>query len=182
MHNSNLPKDDPARKKVVVVAQGTVEINPHDLIIPTIQALADRDDVIVVAILGWKDATLSDQINVPKNTRVADFLSYDAVLELADVWVQNAGFGAICHGIAHGVAMVVAGEGMDKTENARRIAFSEVGVNLDSAKPSVETVREAVVNIFQDPNATKRVLELKKEAESLDCFAIVDEELRKLIE
>jgi UDP:flavonoid glycosyltransferase YjiC (YdhE family) len=121
-----LDREDPKRKKVVLVAQGTVEINPRHLIIPTIQAFAEREDILVVAILGWKDAKLSDFIKVPSNARVADCLSYDAALEHANVWVHNAGYGAVNHGIAHGIAhgvpMVVAGGGMDKTENARRVA------------------------------------------------------------
>ncbi|KAI0884051.1 uncharacterized protein GGS22DRAFT_164747, partial [Annulohypoxylon maeteangense] len=96
-----LPSSDPRRaqkKKVVVVAQGTVEINPYDLIIPTIQAFSSREDVLVVAILGWKDASLSTydhSLKTPPNARIADYLSYDAVLAHADVWVHNAGFGAV---------------------------------------------------------------------------------------
>lgn len=72
------------------------EFNPHDLIIPTIRALADRPDVLVVAILGWKDAHITDadrDLVVPANTRVADYLSYDAVLQHADLWINNAGLG-----------------------------------------------------------------------------------------
>ncbi|KAK8088451.1 hypothetical protein PG997_003412 [Apiospora hydei] len=150
--NSVLDADDPRRKKVLVVAQGTVEVSPHDLIIPTIRAFAERNkDVLVVAILGWKDATLAEFMPdgvVPGNARIADYLNYDAVLEHADVWIHNAGFGAVNHGIAHGVPMVVAGEGMDKTENARRVGWSGIGVDLATAKPSVERVREAVESII----------------------------------
>ncbi|KAH9995861.1 hypothetical protein F4779DRAFT_607282 [Xylariaceae sp. FL0662B] len=179
--NSALARDDPRRKKVVVVAQGTVETNPRDLIIPTIQAFADREaDVLVVGILGWKDAKLSDFIETPGNARVADYLSYDAVLEHADVWVHNAGFGAVNHGIAHGVPMVVAGEGMDKADNARRVAWSGIGVDLSCATPSVEQVREGVERVLRDEKFTRRIGELKKESEELDCFGIVHEELLRL--
>ena len=48
----------------------------------------------------------------------------DAALAHADAWVHNGGFGAVCHGLAHGVPQVVAGEGMDKGENAARVARS----------------------------------------------------------
>ncbi|KAI0160041.1 glycosyltransferase family 1 protein [Hypoxylon sp. FL1284] len=174
--NSALPA--PERKKVVVVTQGTVEINPHDLIIPTLHAFASRPDVLVVAILGWKDANLSRyDVQVPSNARIADYLSYDAVLAHADVWVHNAGFGAVNHGIANGVPMVAAGEGMDKTENSRRVAWSGIGVDLQSATPSAEQVREAVECVMRDERYTRRVRELQKESEEIDCFDIVHREL-----
>ncbi|KAI1377137.1 glycosyltransferase family 1 protein [Hypoxylon crocopeplum] len=172
------------RKKVVVVAQGTVEINPHDLIIPTMQAFADRtDSVLVVAILGWKDADLTHYgIEVPSNARVADYLSYDAVLAHADAWIHNAGFGAVNHGIANGVPMVVAGEGMDKTENARRVAWSGVGVDLECAKPSAAQVREGVECVLEDEQFARRVQELRKEGEEIDCFGLVHSELLRVMD
>jgi len=41
-------------KKVVFVAQGTVSMDPNDLIIPTMLAFKERSDVIVVVALGKK--------------------------------------------------------------------------------------------------------------------------------
>lgn len=181
-HNSSLDQKDPRRKKVVLVAQGTVEVNPRQLIIPTIQALADRDDILVVAVLGWKDAKLSDFVEVPANARIADYLSYDAALEHSDIWVHNAGFGAVNHGIAHGVPMIVAGEGMDKTENARRVGWSGIGVDLGTAEPTKEQVGEGVEAIFRDPAFSRRVQVLQQQSRNLDCMAIVHDELMKLVE
>ncbi|KAI1204617.1 glycosyltransferase family 1 protein [Annulohypoxylon truncatum] len=184
----SLPPSDPRRaqkKKVIVVAQGTVEINPHDLIIPTLEAFACREDVLVVAILGWKDASLltyDSSIKTPANARIADYLSYDAVLAHADVWVHNAGFGAVNHGIANGVPMVVAGEGMDKTENARRVAWSGIGVDLGCSRATSEQVREGVERVLQDEQFTKRIRELQKQSEDIDCFSIVHEELLRIAE
>ncbi|KAI1774420.1 glycosyltransferase family 1 protein [Hypoxylon cercidicola] len=179
--NSALPVSE--RKKVVVVAQGTVEINPHDLIIPTLRAFASRlNNVLVVAILGWKDANLSRyNVDVPSNARIADYLSYDAVLAHADVWIHNAGFGAVNHGIANGVPMVVAGEGMDKTENSRRVEWSGIGIDLGTATPSTEQVRDAVECVLREDRYTRRVQELQKESEEIDCFATIHSELLRVI-
>lgn len=183
--NSALAADDPRRKKVLVVAQGTVEVDPNDLIIPTIRAFADRDqDVVVIAILGWKDASLvglmPDGAVVPGNARVADYLNYDAVLEHADVWVHNAGFGAVNHGIAHGIPMVVAGEGMDKTENARRVEWSGIGVDLATARPSVEQVRDAVEFTLRDGGFHRRIEVLRRQSEVLNPFDIISEDLDRM--
>ncbi|RYP08535.1 hypothetical protein DL764_001866 [Monosporascus ibericus] len=192
--NSALGRGDPRRRKVVVVTQGTVEIDPRDLIMPTIEAFAGprhSGRVLVVAILGWKDASLdpfATTERLPANARVADYLSYDAALAHADAWVHNGGFGAVGHGVAHGVPQVVAGEGMDKTENARRVAGCGAGVDLGTPRPTAEAVREAVERVlFREDGSdgdgfAERVAALRRESEALDCFAIVDEELRGLIE
>ncbi|KAF3057625.1 4'-demethylrebeccamycin synthase [Daldinia childiae] len=173
-----------AKKKVIVVAQGTVEINPYDLIVPTLRAFANRSDVLVVAILGWKDANLSSygvDIEIPVNARIANYLSYDAALAHANVWIHNAGFGAVNHGIANGVPMVVAGEGMDKTENSRRVAWSGIGIDLGCAKPSVEQVRGGVERVLEDERFTERVRELRKQSQEINCFDMVHSELVRIM-
>ncbi|KAI0150242.1 glycosyltransferase family 1 protein [Xylariaceae sp. FL1272] len=188
--NSQLAIRSPARKKIIVVSQGTVEINPQDLIIPTIQAFSNHPDIQVIVILGWKGATLSlspSTINqessnddMPTNIHIADYLSYDAVLPHADVWVHNAGFGAINHGIANGIPMVVAGEGMDKTENARRVAWSGIGIDLETANPSSYQVREAIEHVLGDDKFAQRVQVLTRKSEALDCFQVIHDELMSL--
>lgn len=164
--------------KVVVVAQGTVETDPWELILPTVWAMAEReDDVLVVAILGRKGATLptsEDGRTLPSNVRVADYLHYDAVLPYAHAWVHNGGYGAVQHGIANGVPMVVAGEGQDKTENAKRVAYSGAGVDLGTARPEVEDVRRAVEAVLDVPSYRERVELLRKQAEELDCYSAVE--------
>ncbi|KAI6085167.1 glycosyltransferase family 1 protein [Hypoxylon rubiginosum] len=190
--NSTLPPAN--RKKILVVSQGTVETNPYDLIIPTLRAFApshtnssspsSSSSILVVAILGWKDADLSQHADfaIPKNARVADYLSYDTVLAHADVWIHNAGFGAVNHGVANGVPMVVAGEGMDKTENARRVAWSGIGVDLGTATPSAEQVRDGVEWVLRDDRYSGRVRELQRESEEIDCFDIIHSELLTVME
>ncbi|KAK3341915.1 UDP-Glycosyltransferase/glycogen phosphorylase [Lasiosphaeria hispida] len=170
------------RKKVVVVAQGTVEVDPSDLIIPTIQAMAPRaDNVLVVVILGRKGATLPEDVEVPLNARVTDYLHYDAVLPYASAWVHNGGYGALQHGIAHGVPMVVTGEGQDKIENAKRIEWCGAGVNLGRVAPGVEEVRQAVGLVLDDKKFTQKVRALQKESQELECFNAVEREVLTLL-
>ena len=203
--NSALARDDPRRKKVIVVTQGTVEINPEDLILPTIQAFApsttttnatlDPARLLVVAILGWKDSRLPAALaSPPANVRVADYLTYDAALAHADVWVSNGGFGAVCHALAHGVPQVVAGEGMDKGENAARVARSGCGVDLRTGRPTADAIARAVAEVLAEEDGpgsapdsetyrnrfVESAARLKRECESLDVFQIVHEELCQL--
>ncbi|KAL4932686.1 uncharacterized protein BDV17DRAFT_287627 [Aspergillus undulatus] len=57
-----------AESKVVFVTQVTIMIDYSMLLVPTIGALADRDDCIVIAVLGQKDAKL-EGVTVPANTK-----------------------------------------------------------------------------------------------------------------
>lgn len=169
------------KKRVVVVAQGTVETDPNDLIIPTIEALRGRDDVQVVAIMGRKGATLPDGFAQSRNALVTDYLHYDAVLPYAHVWVHNGGYGAITHGIAHGVPMVVAGEGQDKPENVKRVRFSGIGVGLGTPKPGVENLKISLDAVLGDARFKTRVEVLRQETEDLDCFGRVEDALLKVV-
>lgn len=162
------------RKKIVVVAQGTVETNPYDLIIPTIEAMRKREDVLVIAILGRKGARLPDGFEAPNNARVTDYLHYDAVLPYASVWVHNGGYGAITHGVAHAVPMVVAGEGQDKPENIKRVRYSEIGVGLGTAKPTVRDLRISLYDVLNKEKYTERIAVLRQETIELDCFGRIE--------
>ncbi|KAK3335179.1 hypothetical protein B0T19DRAFT_405783 [Cercophora scortea] len=165
------------KKKVIVVAQGTIEIDPNDLIIPTLRAMAGRSDVIVVAILGRKGATLPVDFAVPANGRVTDYLNYDAILPHAQAWVHNGGYGAVQSGLAHGTPMVVAGEGQDKVDNARRVEWSGAGVNLGGPMPDIKHMRKAIETVLDDEGFKERFERLVAERSGLDCFDLVEKQL-----
>lgn len=170
------------KKKVVVVTQGTVEINPRQLIIPTIQALGGREDTLVVAILGHRGRKLPKDVVVPDNVKVADYLPYDAILPYTDVFVNNAGYGAVMHGIGHGVPMVVAGEEQDKKENATRVQWREHGIKLARSwreeEEYVKELGEAVEKVLDEERGKqlrRRAQELKEEANGIDCVKTVED-------
>lgn len=105
-------------KKVIFVSQGTFALDYKSLLIPTIQTLADRDDLIVIGVLGVKGAKL-DGVEIPRNAKVVDYLMYEAVLPHTDVFVTNAGYGGFILSVMHGVPMLLAGTG-------RKFSFSRV--------------------------------------------------------
>lgn len=171
------------KKQIVVVAQGTVETNPHDLIIPTLEAMRGRgDDVLVVAILGRRGARLPEDFAIPDNARVTDYLHYDAVLPHARAWVHNGGYGAITHGVAHGVPMVVAGEGQDKPENIKRVRYSGIGVGLGTGRPTVGDLQLSLEDVLAKDKYRTRVAALRKQTMDLDCFGRIEKAVLKALE
>ena len=142
-------------RPVVVVTQGTIA--NHDfsqLIEPTLVGLADRD-VTVVAALGRDPGALS--FPVPANARVARYIPFDALLPKAAVYVTNGGAGGTHQALAAGVPVVVAGETEDKPANAARVAYHRLGIDLQTAMPTPQAVREAVDSLLADAELRENV-------------------------
>ena len=136
-------------RPVVHVTQGTIANRDwDDLVAPTIAGLADADVLVVVSTGGRDVATLGE---LPANVRAAEYLPYDELLKRTDVFVSNGGYGGVHYALEHGVPIVVAGTTEDKIEVSARIAWSGVGVNLATNRPTVEQVRSGVLEVLGSP-------------------------------
>lgn len=171
-----------SRKKIVAIAQGTLAIDWENVLIPTIQGLAHRDDVLVVAILCVKGATLGDRlpIPVPANTIVVDYFPYDAVIEHADVFVSNGSYGVFSHCVAHGVPMVLSGYTEDKGTLGMRAQYAGFAINLGMEQQTPEAFAKGVDTVLTNPKYKTRAMQLRAEAEEFDALGTVERELRAL--
>ena len=134
-----------ARKPVVLVTQGTIATDNMELIQPTLQALAN-EDVLVVATTGGKDFDAP----MPANARVTKFIPFNVVMPHVSAYVTNGGFGGVTIALAHGVPCVCAGTTEDKPEVGNRVAYSGVGINLKTARPTPDQIRNAVGQIMRE--------------------------------
>lgn len=156
----NLAIPDSGRP-VVHVTQGTAaNADLHELLVPTLDALAG-EDVDVVATLGSRDATFRGP--VPDNAVVLPYVSYPRLLPRTAVMVTNGGYGGVTQALAHGVPLVVAGAGEDKPEVAARVAWSGAGVNLRTGTPSPRQIRRAVREVLGTPSYAARAREVAAE-------------------
>lgn len=167
-------------KKLVVVSQGTVNIDYTKLIIPTIQALADRDDLVVVALLGIKGATLPEDFKMPSNAHVLDYFPYDTLLPHAAVFIFNAGYGGFVHGVINGVPMVLAGDSEEKPEVAARGEYSGLAVNLRTGKPTTQQLSEAINKVLSDPAYKKKSQRIMRENEEMKATDAVESAVLKM--
>ncbi|KAF4334837.1 n-glycosyltransferase [Fusarium beomiforme] len=164
-------------RRIIAVTQGTIARDVTKLIIPTIKALSDREDLLVVAILGRRNAILPEDVTIPPNSRVIDYLPYDVLLPHASVFVMNAGYGGFLHGVTNSVPLVLAGETEDKPEIAMRGEWSGVAVNLKTGHPTPEMVRAGVERVLTDASFKKRVDEIKAENEAMNFFDFIEEQV-----
>jgi UDP:flavonoid glycosyltransferase YjiC (YdhE family) len=133
-----------AAQRVVLVTQGTVATDPRQLIAPTLRALADEPDTLVLAVPVHGDARARLPQPLPANARVAPFTPFGTLLPHVDVMVTNGGFGGHLAALPEGVPLVVAGGTEDKPEVARRVDYTGVGVDLRTPSPTPSQVRDAV--------------------------------------
>lgn len=168
------------KKKIIFVSQGTMATDSRDLIIPTIHAFKDSDDVVVVVALGKKGLTLPEGTLVPENSRVSDWIPYDEMLEYTDVMVTNGGYGAVQHALSHGVPLIVAGTGADKPDNAMRVEWAEVGIDMKTHQPTPEAVRQAATKIFDDPKYATKAKAVRQEMESYDPIGVIIENIEEV--
>jgi UDP:flavonoid glycosyltransferase YjiC (YdhE family) len=135
-------------RRVVFVTQGTVANEDFDQLIgPTLAAMSDEPDILVVATMGGRPA---DALRgpLPANARVAAYLPFDWLLPKVDVLVTNGGYGTVNQALALGIPLVVAGVTEDKAEVSARVAWSGTGINLRTQSPSVDVLRRAIEDVL----------------------------------
>lgn len=135
-------------RKVVLVTQGTVaNIDLGQLIEPTLAALAEREDLLVLVTTGGRPVD-DLALKLPANARAAPFLPFATLLPKVDVLVTNGGYGTVNLALKAGVPILVAGLTEDKAEVAARIAWSGAGVNLATNDPTSEAIRAGVDEVL----------------------------------
>ncbi|OBI71319.1 hypothetical protein A5663_09360 [Mycobacterium sp. E740] len=136
-------------RKVVHVTQGTWD-NGHlnQLIMPTVKALRDRADVMVVVTTGRRGQHTLDQ-PCPPNVYVTDFIDYTQLLPYVDLMVTNGGYGGVHEALAHAVPLIIAGQTADKHEVAARVAYAGAGLDLGTARPTPATISDAVQRVMR---------------------------------
>jgi UDP:flavonoid glycosyltransferase YjiC (YdhE family) len=155
-------------RKVVLVTQGTVANHNFDLLVaPTLAALANEPDVLVVATAGGRPI---DSIPgpVPSNARLASFLPFEWLLPKVDVLVTNGGYGSVNQAMSFGIPLVCAGLTEDKADVNARVAWSGVGINLATNTPTKEALRDAVRTVLDQPGYRLRASQIRDEFAGID--------------
>jgi UDP:flavonoid glycosyltransferase YjiC (YdhE family) len=143
-------------RKVVLVTQGTVANHDFSLLIaPTLAALANEPDVLVVATAGGRpiDAIPGP---IPSNARLASYLPFEWMLPKADVLVTNGGYGSVNQALSFGIPLVTAGMTEDKADVNARVAWSGVGINLATNNPTPQALHESVRAVLDKPDYRSR--------------------------
>jgi MGT family glycosyltransferase len=166
-------------RPVVLVTQGTIATDFDDLLIPAIRGLAD-ENVLVVATTGNKPIDHISLDSPPSNLHLEPFVPFSQLMPHVDVMVTNGGYGGTHFALAHGVPLVAAGKTEDKAEICARVAWSGVGINLKTNKPTPEQIRGAVRTVLANPQYKDKVQAMQAEFARHDAPVQAAELLEKL--
>lgn len=176
--------ENPGKKDIVFVCQGTVRMDWSAIVLPTMEALRDRPNTLVVVALGKRGATLQPRdpgFVVPGNARVADYLVFDDVLPRASVFVGNGGYGGVRLSLAHGTPLVVAGDSEDKPEMCAITEWAGVAVNLRTGSPTREALRAGVDAVLADPRYTEAARRIQADMAVSDPVRAIAENIDEVI-
>jgi MGT family glycosyltransferase len=165
-------------RPVVLVTQGTLaNTDLTELIEPTLAALSG-EDVLVVAATGDTEAILSE---VPANAKVVPFIPFDRLLPKVSVFVTNGGYGAVNQALAAGVPVIAAGQTEDKRFVSQRVAWSGVGVNLETSRPTESQIRSAVLEALANPRYRRNAGKLRQKIAKHDALKAVAQAVDSLV-
>lgn len=155
-------------RKVVLVTQGTVANHNFNLLVaPTLAALANEPDLLVVVTTGGRPI---DSVHgaIPANARLATFLPFEWLLPKTNVLVTNGGYGSVNQAMSFGIPLVTAGLTEDKADVNARVAWSGVGINLVTNQPTREALRDAVRTVLDWPAYRLRASQMANEFAGID--------------
>ncbi|WP_293911945.1 glycosyltransferase [Deinococcus sp.] len=138
-----------AGRRVVLVTQGTLAVDPRQLVLPTLRGLAHENLLVVAAGVGELD-------DLPANARTARFVPFADLMPHLSAYVTNGGYGGVQFALSHGVPVVSAGQSEDKPEVGNRVAAAGVGVRLPTSTPTPGQVRRAVRRVLDDSELRQR--------------------------
>ncbi len=156
-----------SNRPVIFVTQGTVATDYSNLMLPTIEAFA-KEEVLVVATTG----NPTDSLNLkerPANLRLEPFIPYDKLLPYVDVMVTNAGYGGVQFALNYGVPLVVAGQTEEKAEICARVSWSGVGINLKTESPKLQQIKQAVTKVLTDSQYKHKAQQIQKDFAQYDA-------------
>ena len=155
-------------RKVVLVTQGTVANHNFNLLVaPTLAALANEPDILVVVTAGGRPIEAIPG-PIPPNARLASFLPFEWLLPRVNVLVTNGGYGSVNQAMSFGVPLVTAGLTEDKADVNARVAWSGVGINLATNEPTADGLRNAVRTVLDRPAYRLRAAQMAIDFANID--------------
>jgi len=138
-------------KQVLLVTQGTFEVDVNKLIVPSIEAFKNTDKLLVVTTAGARTKELRERYAACSNVVIEDFIPFSAIMPYATVFISNGGYGGVLQSITHKLPMVVGGIHEGKNEICARVGYFNLGINLRTDRPKAEKIKKVVSEVLANP-------------------------------
>lgn len=168
-------------QKVILVTQGTVEKDIEKLLVPTLEAFKHNSNYLVVATTGGSNTAELRARYPQEHIVIEDFIPFNDIMPLTDVYISNGGYGGVMLGINHGLPMVVAGIHEGKNEICARTGYFDIGVNLRTEKPTARQIAKAVEHIMDIPLYKMNAIMLREEFSRYNPQELCEQYLKELL-
>jgi UDP:flavonoid glycosyltransferase YjiC (YdhE family) len=136
-------------ERVFVVTQGTVEKDIEKLLVPTLEAFKDSNNLVICTTGGSGTQELRKRFP-QENLIIEDFIPFGDIMPYADVYITNGGYGGVMLGIENNLPLVVAGVHEGKNEINARVNYFRLGINLKTETPRPEQIAKAVQEVVSN--------------------------------
>jgi UDP:flavonoid glycosyltransferase YjiC (YdhE family) len=150
-------------KQVILISQGTVDNkDPNKLIVPALEALKESDALLIVTTGYCKTAELRK--SYPQdNIIIEDFVDFDFILDQADLFICNGGYGSVLISLSKGVPVLAAGIREGKNDVNAHVDYCGAGIDLRTESPKPADIRRAAERILSEPRWKQNVGRLRAE-------------------
>ena len=158
------PGDGP----LVLIAPSTAQDPEHRLLRAALRGLAGTP---VRVLATWNRRLPPRALPVPRNARLAEWVSYSRTMPGCDLVVCHGGHGTLVRALASGCPVVACPATGDMNENAARVDWAGAGVRVPRRFLSPRVLRLAVERALSDPAIAGRARELGDWAQANDAGA-----------
>lgn len=148
-------------EKVILISQGTIDNKDQNkLIIPALEALKDKNYLLLVATGNINTDELRKKYNLP-NIIIEDFIDFDYILDYTDLYITNGGYGGVMLSLSKGVPILAAGITEGKNDINARIRYFKVGIDLKTEKPAPDKISIKTEEMLSDKTFKNNASRLK---------------------
>jgi len=161
-------------KQVILISQGTIDNkDPDKLIVPALEALKDTGALLIVTTSYSKTEELRK--SYPQdNIIIEDFVDFDFILDHADLFICNGGYGSILLSLSKGVPVLAAGIREGKNDINAHVDYFGVGIDLRTESPRPDDIQRAAERILSEPRWKQNVARLRDEFSGHDPNELID--------
>jgi UDP:flavonoid glycosyltransferase YjiC (YdhE family) len=143
------------------------------LIAPALEALKDTGALLVVTT-GYGQTEALRAAYPQDHIIIEDFVDFDFILDRADLFICNGGYGSVLFSLSKGVPILGAGVQEGKNDVNAHVAYFNVGIDLRSERPKPADIRAAAQRLLTEPRFRQNVARLRNELNSYHPFEMID--------
>ncbi|WP_179414677.1 glycosyltransferase [Mucilaginibacter sp. E4BP6] len=166
--------------QVVLLTQGTIERDVNKLLVPTLEALAGTNILVIATTGGNQTTELRKRFDQP-NVIIEDHINFDQVLPFASLYITNGGYGGALQSIRHNVPMVAAGLHEGKNEVCARIAYFECGIDLKTEYPTSQAIELAINTVLNNDKYRLGIAKVNASLNKFDSLGLCMKYVQQLI-